>query len=85
MRPEDCRLGEAPETNLWAGRVIASQFLGPDQAIVVEVAPGVTIRVRRRAGPAAVTPGASVHVHVPAECIWPIPERDPEGAADAAS
>ncbi|HMF13593.1 MAG TPA: ABC transporter ATP-binding protein [Gemmataceae bacterium] len=85
LRPEDCQLADGPGSNRWSGRVMASQFLGPDQIVFVEVADGVALRVRLRAGQPAPRPGEAIAVYVPPEAAWPIPEPDPAEAADVVS
>jgi hypothetical protein len=79
VRPEGCTFaapGEEP--NCWKGRVAAVSFLGADRLVTVEVARGVTMRVRVRADNRTPAAGEIVHVAVPPEAAWPIPERDPE-------
>jgi ABC-type Fe3+/spermidine/putrescine transport system ATPase subunit len=85
LRPEAC--GFVPPgagQGGWPGRVTASSFLGADQVITVQVAEGVSVRVRARAGTSAPAPGEAVRVVVPPEAVWFIPERDPEGVGDVA-
>jgi ABC-type Fe3+/spermidine/putrescine transport system ATPase subunit len=82
IRPEACLLANSGGLKAWTGRVAATSFLGADRVIAVKVAPAVTVRVRLRADAIAPTAGETVHVSVPAEAVWLIPERDPEGVSD---
>jgi ABC-type Fe3+/spermidine/putrescine transport system ATPase subunit len=86
LRPEACYLASgAGEIKGWPGRVIASSFLGADRMVTVSVAADVSLRVRLAGAGAGGVPGELVHVVVPPEAIWFIPEGDPEAAADAPS
>ena len=83
LRPENCHLSRSVKClDGWAGRVTATAFLGADRVVAVEVATGVSVRVRLRSDDTAPSPGKAVRVVVPPGAAWFLPERDPEGAAD---
>jgi ABC-type Fe3+/spermidine/putrescine transport system ATPase subunit len=83
LRPEACDFAPpGAGRGGWPGRVIASWFRGADQVVAVEVAAGVTVRVRTRACTTVPAPGEAVRVVVPPEAVWFVPEPDPDGAAD---
>jgi len=85
VRPEECHLATANGPRTWAGCVVGSKFLGPDQVVTVAVADNVELRVRQRTGPRTPAPGEAACVYVPPEAAWPIPESDPKDGADVSS
>jgi ABC-type Fe3+/spermidine/putrescine transport system ATPase subunit len=86
LRPETCSLvASGGGVNCWSGRVITNAFLGANHLVAVEVAEGVTVRVRLGSGTTPPSLGQMVHVLVPPEAVWILPENDPEGAAHVPS
>jgi ABC-type Fe3+/spermidine/putrescine transport system ATPase subunit len=79
IRPEKFRVGAA-STNCattLSGRCAAVTFLGADQLLQIEIAPGVEVRVRCRPGDAdGAALGAPITVGVPVDAMWFIPEAN---------
>jgi putative spermidine/putrescine transport system ATP-binding protein len=65
IRPEEVTIGAGPaRENVIAGRVDNVEYGGRDSLVDVVTAGGTRLHVR---APVDIVPGASVHVHVPAE------------------
>jgi hypothetical protein len=77
-RPEHRLVGAEAEAcvNHWSGTIRDLVFLGADQLLLVEVAPGFELRVRCRAGQQHHDRGGSITVGIRPESLWVVPHED---------
>jgi ABC-type Fe3+/spermidine/putrescine transport system ATPase subunit len=84
LRPEHVLTGAEAEAcpNGWSGTIRERVFLGADELLQVEIAPGVELRVRRRASQSndrAVD--GQITLGIRPESLWVIPQDDSDGEA----